>query len=57
MGKDSAFYKDKAKQQKILLRSLIKQLPGPASDFIYSKEMTTQTSTLISYCYDLLTFM
>lgn len=56
MGKDSAFYKDKAKQQKILLRSLIKQLPGPASDFIYSKEMTTQTSTLISYCYDLLTF-
>ena len=56
MGKDSAFYKTKAKNQKLLLRSLISQLPGPATDFIYSKEMTTQTSTLISYCYDLLTF-
>lgn len=56
MGKDSAFYKNKARNQKILLRSLIKQLPEPASSYIYSKEVTTQPSTLISYCYDLLTF-
>ena len=56
MGKDSTFYKDKARNQKLLLRSLIDQLPQPATDFIYSKEVTTQTSTLISYSYDLLTF-
>ena len=56
MSKDSAFYKDKARNQKLLLRSLIKKLPGPAVDYIHSKEVSTQTSTLISYCYDLLTF-
>ncbi len=56
MGKDSQFYKDKIKNQKIKLRELIAQLPKCASDYIYSKEQTTQPSTLISYCYDLLTF-
>ena len=56
MGKDSEFYKEKAKMQKIKLRELISQLPKPAVDFIHSKEQTTQTSTLISYSYDLLTF-
>ena len=56
MGKDSQFYKDKTKNQKIKLRELISQLPKCASDYIYSKEQTTQPSTLISYCYDLLTF-
>ena len=56
MGKDSTFYKDKARNQKILLRTLIARLPGPAVDFIHSKEVSTQPSTLISYCYDLLTF-
>ena len=56
MGKDSQFYKDKTKNQKIKLRELISQLPKCASDYIYSKEHTTQPSTLISYSYDLLTF-
>ena len=56
MGKDSIFYKDKAKKQKLKLRELISQLPKCASDYIYSKEHTTQPSTLISYSYDLLTF-
>ena len=56
MGKDSAFYKEKQRNQKIQLRTLIKQLPQPAADYIHSKEVSTQTSTLISYCYDLLTF-
>ena len=56
MGKDSQFYKDKIKNQKIKLRELISQLPKCASDYIYSKEHTTQPSTLISYSYDLLTF-
>ena len=56
MGKDSEFYKNKSKQQKLKLRELILQLPKPAVDFIHSKEQTTQPSTLISYCYDLLTF-
>lgn len=56
MGKDSEFYKNKSKQQKLKLRELIDALPKPAEDFIHSKEQTTQPSTLISYCYDLLTF-
>ena len=56
MGRDSQFYKEKQKNQKIKLRELMDQLPEFAKDFIYSKELTTQTSTLISYSYDLLTF-
>ena len=56
MGKDSEFYKNKKKNKKIKLRSLINELPGFARDYIYSKEISSQTSTLISYCYDLLTF-
>ncbi|MCR5451132.1 MAG: tyrosine-type recombinase/integrase [Lachnospiraceae bacterium] len=56
MGKDSDFYKEKHKTQTLKLRSLLKQLPGFAVDYIHSKEMTTQTSTLISYTYDLITF-
>ena len=56
MGKDSEFYKEKNRQQKLRLRQLLDQLPSWAKDYIYSKEVTSQTSTLISYCYDLLTF-
>ena len=56
MGKDSQFYKDKTKTQKLKLRELINLLPKAGSDYIYSKELTTQPSTLISYCYDLLTY-
>ena len=56
MGKDSQFYKDKAKNQKIKLRMLLEQLPQYAIDYIHSKELSTQTSTLISYSYDLLSF-
>ncbi len=56
MGKDSEFYKDKKKQLTLKLRDLVGQLPRCAVDYIYSKELTTQTSTLISYSYDLLTF-
>lgn len=56
MGKDSEFYKNKSRNQKIKLKELISQLPPCAVDYIYSKEQTTQPSTLVSYCYDLLTF-
>lgn len=56
MGKDSKHYKEKKKTQTLKLRELITQLPGFAADYIHSKEVTTQTSTLISYSYDLLTF-
>ena len=56
MGKDSAYYKDKAKMQKLKLRELIGELPDCAADYIYSKELGAQSSTLISYAYDLLTF-
>ncbi len=56
MGKDSEFYKDKSRNQKIKLRELINELPGFARDYIHSKEVTSQPSTLISYSYDLLTF-
>ena len=56
MGKNSEFYKEKQKKLTITLRNLIKELPPCAVDYIHSKELTTQTSTLVSYCYDLLTF-
>lgn len=56
MGKDSAFYKDKKKGQTMRLRENLKKLPGFAVDYIYSKELSSQVSTLISYSYDLLTF-
>ncbi len=56
MGKDSEFYKDKKKKQLLRLRELLTLLPGFAVDYIYSKEVSTQTSTLISYSYDLITF-
>lgn len=56
MGKDSEFYKNKSRNQKGKLRELMKELPGFAKDYIYSKEMDAQVSTLISYTYDLLTF-
>ena len=56
MGKDSDFYKNKSKSQKVKLRELIGRLPKCAADYIYSKEMTTQPSTLVSYSYDLLVF-
>lgn len=56
MGKDSKYYKDKKRLQTLKLRELVKQLPEFAADYIHSKELTTQTSTLISYSYDLLTF-
>lgn len=56
MGKNSEFYREKQKKLTITLRDLIKELPPCAVSYIHSKEMTTQTSTMISYCYDLLTF-
>lgn len=56
MGKDSEFYKQKTKDQKLKLREMISELPQCAVDYIYSKELTTQTSTLIAYSYDLMTF-
>ena len=56
MGKDSSFYKDKNKNLKLKLRELENLLPKAAADFIISKEQNAQPSTLISYCYDLLTF-
>ena len=56
MGKDSDFYKSKKKDQILRLREILSRLPGFAVDYIYSKELSTQTSTLISYGYDLLTF-
>ena len=56
MGKDSEFYKEKKNNQTLRLRALLKELPGFVADYIYSKEMTSQTSTLVAYCYDLITF-
>lgn len=55
MGKDSEYYKDKKKAQTLKLRELVAQLPNFAKDYIYDKQ-SSQTSTLISYSYDLLTF-
>ncbi len=56
MGKDSQYYKEKRKNLTLRLRELLAELPDFAKQFIYSKELRTQTSTLVSYSYDLLTF-
>ncbi|WP_099468083.1 tyrosine-type recombinase/integrase [Konateibacter massiliensis] len=56
MGKDSQYYKEKKKDQLRKLRELLTELPGFAIDYIHDKEIGTQTSTLVSYSYDLLTF-
>ena len=56
MGKDSTFYKEKKRNQTKKLRELLGRLPGFAVDYIYSKELTAQPSTLVSYAYDLITF-
>ena len=56
MGKDSEFYRSKRNHQLLRLRTLLDQLPGFAQDYIHSKEIASQPSTLISYSYDLLTF-
>lgn len=56
MGKDSEFYKDKKKAQTIRLRELLIQLPPCAVDYIHSKDVTSQVSTLVQYSYDLITF-
>lgn len=56
MGKDSDYYKEKTSLQKQKLQELSKQLPEFARKFINDKRLTTQTSTLVSYSYDILTF-
>lgn len=56
MGKDSEYYKEKNKNQKIKLQELIDQLPKPAVDYIYDKKISSQPSTLVAYSYDLLMF-
>ncbi len=56
MGKDSEFYKNKKNQQLLKLRELLEKLPPCARDYIHSKEVSVQTSTLVSYSYDLLAF-
>lgn len=56
MGKDSEYYKAKKKDQLLKYRDLQKSLPNFAVEYLHSKELGTQTSTLISYSYDLLTF-
>lgn len=56
MGKDSQYYKQKTHDQKAKLAELISDLPQPARDFIYDKQVTSQPSTLVAYSYDLLMF-
>lgn len=56
MGKDSDYYKEKNYLQKLKLSELSDQLPEFARLFLIDKRYRTQTSTLISYSYDILTF-
>ena len=56
MGKDSDYYKSKKKNQLLKYRELLRLLPTFAVNYLHSKELETQVSTLISYAYDLLTF-
>ena len=56
MGKDSDYYREKSYLQKEKLTELLYELPDFAKKYINDKRLKTQTSTLISYCYDLMTF-
>ena len=57
MGKDSEYYKEKKRTQVMRLRELLSECPEFVSGFIYDKELTSQTSTLIMYTYDIMTFL
>ncbi len=56
MGKDSEYYKGKNHDMKAKLQELLTELPQPARDYIYEKQVSAQPGTLIAYSYDLLTF-
>lgn len=56
MGKDSEYYQEKSYLQKEKLTELLYELPDFAKKFINDKRLRSQTSTLIQYCYDLITF-
>ena len=57
MAKSSDYYKDLREQKKIKLRELESQLPRYCLDYLDEKELTSQINTVISYAYDLITFM
>ena len=56
MGKESEYYKDKKFTQLEKLQELMLELPEFAKKYINDKRLETQPSTLIQYCYDILTF-
>ena len=56
MGKDSEYYKEKKYLQKEKMIELLDELPDFAKKYINDKRLRTQSSTLIQYCYDLITF-
>ncbi|MCR5510264.1 MAG: tyrosine-type recombinase/integrase [Lachnospiraceae bacterium] len=56
MGKDSEYYKNKNRSIKIKLQELLMELPQPARDYIYEKQISSQPSTLVAYSLDLLVF-
>ncbi|MCR4596677.1 MAG: tyrosine-type recombinase/integrase [Lachnospiraceae bacterium] len=56
MGKDSEYYKNKNRSIKTKLQELLQELPQPARDYIYEKQISSQPSTLVAYSYDLLMF-
>ncbi len=56
MGKDSEYYKEKTYRQKEKLQELMLFLPEFARKYINDKRLTTQPSTLVAYCYDILMF-
>lgn len=57
MAKSSDYYKELREQKKIKLRELESQLPRYCLDYLDEKELTSQINTVISYAYDLITFM
>ena len=57
MGKDSNYYKQKHNDQIKKLRELLSELPDFAVTYLHEKEISSQPSTLVSYAYDLLTFL
>ena len=56
MGKDSEYYKDIKTSQLEKLQELLYELPEFAKKYINDKRLQSRPSTLIQYCYDILTF-
>ena len=56
MGRNSDYYKEQKHMQMKKLKELEKGLPTYVIAYLDEKELNSQTSTVMSYAYDLHTF-